>query len=508
VAPLARRLPVQLVAAAFVAAAAAAPVAAQPSPGSVLVRYSFDDGAPETGPDTVSVFEHARGTVRLSRAWRWSGETSVELRDAAGDGDFPELQGYFPRLSTGTIYAHFAFLTPTPGETFNVALAGPRGFRLGRDGISFWLKAHDGFLWQVSDGIPRRILELQPFLWYFVDLEYRLEEGVYDLTVRREAESGPGITLSAQVGASGRTDSAVDKFSFVGDVEEDASNAVYYVDDIVIGTDRSITLLPFAAPGRRRFFVLTLAKSASLLAGSPRCLPLLEPGDLGLSAAESGARPPAAWSRGCEALRVGRAADALTEFQAAGAGPPAPIYLASEAIALAALGRAVEADEALARLTTQWRADPRLPVALAVVGSLRGDLGRAEEILRQPAEAIFGVADDAPDATCRRFSETLIPEQYFSALLANGFFDQAASYADRMVAALGAKSSPSSAWIEKRGDAAFLAGDWEMARRCYERAEREGGSATALLKLADVDFQVGDFAAERARRERVYGALR
>src|SRR5262249_56136723 len=102
--------------------------------------------------------------VRLSRAWRWSGETSVEIRDVAGDGDFPELQGYFPRISDGTIYAHFALLTPTPKETFNVALAGPRGFRLGRDGIAFSLPAPAAFLWQVSDGIPRPVVELQPFL--------------------------------------------------------------------------------------------------------------------------------------------------------------------------------------------------------------------------------------------------------------------------------------------------------------------------------------------------------
>ena len=53
----------------------------------------------------------ARGRVALSSAFRLSGLTSVELQDAPGDGDFPELQGTFPRVSSGTLYAHFGFLT-------------------------------------------------------------------------------------------------------------------------------------------------------------------------------------------------------------------------------------------------------------------------------------------------------------------------------------------------------------------------------------------------------------
>ena len=61
----------------------------------VLVRYSFDDDV-STGPDTFAVYRGGKGHVGLSRAFHVSGYRSVELRDVAGDGTMPELQGYFP----------------------------------------------------------------------------------------------------------------------------------------------------------------------------------------------------------------------------------------------------------------------------------------------------------------------------------------------------------------------------------------------------------------------------
>ena len=39
---------------------------AQLNPSNVLVSYSFDDGDLASGPDTFSVFAHAKGTVTLS----------------------------------------------------------------------------------------------------------------------------------------------------------------------------------------------------------------------------------------------------------------------------------------------------------------------------------------------------------------------------------------------------------------------------------------------------------
>jgi hypothetical protein len=115
----------------------------------VLVRYSFDDDV-ETGPDTFAVFERAKGSVKLVSTYRYSGYRSVELRDVVGDHDFPELQGYFAPRRAGKLFAHFALLTTDAADLLNVALAGPKWFTLGKDGIAFWLKSEDGSLSQFN----------------------------------------------------------------------------------------------------------------------------------------------------------------------------------------------------------------------------------------------------------------------------------------------------------------------------------------------------------------------
>jgi hypothetical protein len=275
-------------------------------PAGILVRYSFDDELTETGPDTFHVFANSKGTVHLSRAYRWSGESSVELRDVAGDGDFPELQGYFPAIAKGTLYAHFALLTTTPFEEFNVALAGPAGFRLARNGIAFWLRAREGFLLHTSDSIPKKLFALEPFTWYFVDVTYRVEAGSYDLAIRQEGDPRPRVLLENQPNGARQRGSVVNTFSFVGDIEDDVSNVVYYVDDVVIGTDQRIPMLPFAAPGRRRLFVDRLLRDGSLLQGRPACFPFSEPADLGLDASDVTMLKNAGALEWLEALATGR----------------------------------------------------------------------------------------------------------------------------------------------------------------------------------------------------------
>ena len=70
------------VAAALSASVLVCPLAAaEPGPAGVLVDYGFDEEIP-TGPDTVRVFEHARGRVALSSAFRYGGYRSLELRAA------------------------------------------------------------------------------------------------------------------------------------------------------------------------------------------------------------------------------------------------------------------------------------------------------------------------------------------------------------------------------------------------------------------------------------------
>ena len=512
----------------------------------ILVRYSFDDELTQTGPDTFHVFANSKGTVRLSRAYRWSGDSSVEIRDVAGDGNFPELQGYFPVITRGTLYAHFALLTTTPLEELNVALAGPAGFRLARNGIALWLRAREGFLVHVSDSIPKRLFELEPFTWYFVDVTYRVGAGTYDLVIRQEGDPRPRVRLENQLNAASQPGSSVNMFSFVGDVEDDVSEVVYYVDDVVMGTDQRIPMLPFVAPGRRRFFVEGLLRNASLLQGRPACLPFSEPGDLGLDASDVAAlknagalgrlealatgRQPSpraqsdgpsgrttvlleaagAWRDGCAALASGDPARALTRFESAFSKSRGRLYRLSSALALAALGRLAEADEVLAASSGEWAGDPRYTLALAIVGAARGDLARAEEVLRQPAEGLVAESSAAPAAgdsrtRCEALEKRMLSEEYFVALFLNGFADAAAGYADRMIERLERSGQSAAEWSERRGDAAFLAGDWNTAIRLYEGSAE--ASLGALLKLADVYLKLGNLAKERELRERIYGSL-
>ena len=128
---MARRLRVKPVAGWLLALLLLAPPAV--ASAGALVRYSFDDGDVETGPDTFRVFERAKGSVGLDFTYRTSGHSAVRVRDVAGDGDFPELQGYFPLRDSGELQIHFALLVAEPRESLNIGLAGPRGFHLGRD---------------------------------------------------------------------------------------------------------------------------------------------------------------------------------------------------------------------------------------------------------------------------------------------------------------------------------------------------------------------------------------
>ena len=94
------------------------------------------------------------------------------------------------------------------------------------------------------------------------------------------------------------------------------------------------------------------------------------------------------WSRGCAALDRGDARGALALFERASASAAeGRIYGLSAALALVALGRAAEADERLALDRSAWGGDVRYAVALAMAGTARGDLERAEAWLRDPAEA-------------------------------------------------------------------------------------------------------------------------
>jgi hypothetical protein len=488
------------------------------------VSYSFDDGVAATGPDTYAVFQNARGSVRLSRAFRLSGYRAVEIRDVPGDGDFPELQGYFPARRDGWLVVHFALLVTDPAQELNVALAGPAGFQLGKDAIAFWLQTRDGVLYHVSDSIPRRLLALAPFTWYGIDLDYDVASGLYDLRVVEEGRATPVVDLRRQANAASQPGSAVGMFSFVGDVATDRSAVVFYVDDVLVGSNREAALPPFVAPGRRRLFFDYLSDYRRRVDGRA-CLPSLELDDFGaherllsrlkaagrlehLAAAVAGdgaagedddvelrtIRAGAqAWREGCAAQERDDAAAARRAFRrAAAALPGSLLYRLSEIGAAAAAGDLAAADVALQGLATAARADPRYPLVAARLAARRGDLGEAQAWLERPA-----AASDAPPALC---------EQYYLLLMWREQYEEARRYAAAMTARLAA--APAAAWIERAADAAFAQRDLAGAAALYQRAlGATAAPAPILLKLADVHFLRGDLEAEKALREKIYGSL-
>jgi hypothetical protein len=444
--------------------------------------------------------------------------------------------------TTGRLFFHFALLITDPKEELNVALAGPRFFQLEKDGLAFWLAMREGRLVHYSDSIPKRLFVPETFVWHAVDVAYDIPSGTYDLVIRAEGREEPLVSLRGQPNTTRKPGSAVDKFSFVGAPFTDRSSVVYYVDDVVIGTSESVGRTPFAAPGRRKLFIDSFVEYQLLLRERPRCLPPLDPDDLGftpddlaevqaaglsdavgrLLAAES-TSPPAspergdeawrrvldaarAWGEGCTALEAGDAAEALRHFEkAAGEAPGGRLFRLSAALALAALKRIDEADERLA-LLSEWRNDPRYAVASAYVGLARGDLERAREWLQDPAR-------DAVDRDPRETGAvgTLVAEQYYYVLLWKGAYDDARDYALRMAERASRLGFPAGAWRVRAADASFYRRDAAEARELYERAlegEKDYGALREIyLRLADLAFLAGDLGEERRLREHYYGAL-
>lgn len=496
------------------------------SPG-VLVQYSFDDDLTDTGPDTFAVFQHAKGHVRLVSHIRYSGYRSIELHDVAGDGDFPELQGYFPERKGGELFFHFAMLVANPDQTLNVALAGPQHFTLTKDGIAFWLKTTGGILQQVSDSIPKRLFRVEPFVWYLVDLRYDIPRGVYDLTIHKEGEAEAVVALKDQPNAANAPGSSVDKFSFVGSVFEDDSNVTYYVDDVIIGTDEKVVPGPFVAPGRRKLFIDRWREAKLLMMKSPVCPPMLSLSDLGLRDDDipllrdrGGLEAMPAfkeWRSACGQLESDPASAATRFVDAERQYPNAPIFAISE---LMALVRAEQHDAALKRwqeLEPLLQRDPRYGMVAAVAGMSSGDMSRAEQWLeartaessqgaRASAEASPTEAGNAGSGLVENPStsdERLIADQYYFVLLWKGDFRRAAGFAETM-----SKRSPDGDWLERTGDALFLSGATAEARPIYEEALRQSpGAYWPTTKLSDVFHLLGDAANEKLYRQKMYGRL-
>ena len=534
---------------------------------NVVVSYSFDDDNVATGPDTFRVFNFAKGNVNLSTIYRHSGYRSVEIRDVVGDKEFPELQGYFPCQKKGQLFAHFAFMTTAPSEPLNIALAGPQWFTVRKDGIGFWLSTEEGFLYQHSDKLTKKLIPLEPFKWYIVDVTYHIDEGTYDLTISGEDDKNPPlVALARQKNASGLAGSAIDKFSFIGDLE-DKSNVTYYVDDVVVSIDQLIKQKPFIAPGRRKLFVDRWNDYYKGMLQHPNVIPAIDLSDFGLHAVElqslkregmvraleellngkpfdsalvQNASPNSLrllhaislWMMGNEQLSRRKPEAALENFEeAARQAPEGKIYQLSSVLALAALKRWTEVDTRMPLLYSDWHNDVRFAIASAMIGIAKDNLSEAERWLHEPAELISTQLEDQvlrrlwsgqvnaalvadlqksfPLNWRQYIQEWLICEQYYFVLLWQGSFDLAQRYASRMIERHRELGLPTWLWRERAGDAAFSAQSYREALSLYQESMAENPNNTSvLLKLSDVYFLFGDLEKEQSYREKVYGTLR
>jgi tetratricopeptide (TPR) repeat protein len=560
---MARRIQIQLIALFCCLVTAAS---AQSGVSNVLVSYSFDDAQLATGPDTFAVFAKSRGTVRLNGANRLSGYRSVEIRDVAGDGDFPELQGYFVPRSKGKLFLHFAFMTATPYEEFNIALAGPQWFNLRKDGIGFWLKTREGHLCQVSDSMPKKLFLLEPFVWYAVNTVYDIDQGSYDLVIHKEGLDKPIVFLERQANGPNQRGSAVDKFSFIGDTGEDKSNVTYYVDDVLVGVDESIVHLPFVAPGRKKLFIDYWSEAQRKQHSQPGPIEAIDLADFGIRQKEIEAfkaagqwelllraidrqstvsevpqetlgenqrllRAVVLWSEGVRALNAQKATDALKRFdEAAALMPSAKIYAMNAVLSLVALQEWGAVDERLSRIYGDWQDDVRFVPSMAAIGLARQRLDEAEQWLQNPAEQIpdqlgqdllhrlrsGAMTPDLLQQLKARFpdnwddyiKDVLVAEQYFLVLLWKNQAAAAERFAQRMADRYEALGIPSSRWYERMGDAAFFLGNLTMALQQYEKGLKGHEQNPAILvKLSDVYFRLGDLENERVYREKIYGTI-
>lgn len=538
-------------------------LACQLAQAETLVSYSFDDEHIESGPDTFQVFERSRGTASLSTAFRYSGYHSVELRDVAGDADFPELQGYFPVLDSGNLQVHFAFMTPEPLEPFNIALAGPARFALQPDGIGFWLKNRNGYFHHVSDSIPMRLQPIEAFVWYLVDIHYRIDAGTYDLRIRKEYTEAPQVDLREVPNATRAAGSRLGMFSFIGDLE-DKSSSVYYVDDIEVSSDVRTDTAELVAPGRRKLFIDYWKDLQRHERKWPECLPWRDFADLGIASSDlhqlhdsgelrhlmqllqandsvpaavagtaSGPAIQAAanWREGCRLLQRQQAGAAWQHFsKAETAMPAARLYSLSGTLALAALGEFDAVDARIASAYGEWYGDERFAAAQAQIALARDEHWSAETILREVAGELSAVVPaplaelwqgELPDTLLPELQNTfpdtwrdhlrnrLVTEQYYFLLLWREGYFEALEFARLVAAALERHDMPSGSWYEFQGNAAFLAGDYSTALQAYEEALNRGhhNPRSVYLKLSDVFFRLADYDNERYYRELIYGSL-
>ena len=527
--------------------------------GSVEIDYGFEHNDLESGPDTFELFETETSDISVSSQFAFRGGRSLHVRDLDNNQDFPEFQGYFPLVRDGVVRVGFALMSPNPKETFNVALAGEQHFSMAKDGFGFWLINDAGLLRHMSDGIPKRLIELVAYQWYWFEIELNLDDGVYSLQIENEFGEQL-ISLAQQAHPSSKAQSNLNMYSFIGDLQ-DRSQANFYIDEFKLETDYADSPQPLKAPGRRSLFVEKWNQYYKKIEKLRYCLPTRLPYDfvipenlLGLEALQEEsdtlrqllAKPTtkflaefehenplikgiSKWALGCRHLQNGEHSAAIKNLLRAqelvGTTPATQLSLA---LAYAKSGKIYPAYSILNYGETRWADDVRWPVLRAAIGFIGNSAADSEYALASLAQALEydRIKSELVLANMRwttvsaanmlsqqqvwdeDVEKFVIAEQYYFSLLWQQKFSAAERFAQEFIGLLSRFKIQSSLWAERAGDAAFFSGDYRAAEQQYNKALGPKGSALSIRqKLADVYFMQGRMEKEREVRESIFGAL-
>ncbi|VAX35600.1 hypothetical protein MNBD_UNCLBAC01-1911 [hydrothermal vent metagenome] len=525
----------------------------------MLVQYDFDYENLDVGPDTFHIFQYA-GTVSLSQKFFLNGNRSLHIKDVASSGDFSEMQGYFPQVNQGVLYFHFALMTPEPQEEFNVALAGDGHFFLRKDGLGFWLKNENSILTHYTNKKPQELFRMEPYIWYVFDVQYDVDEGLYNLIISDEY-GREYVRLEKQINASNEPGASLNKYSFIGDLK-DQSNVEYYIDEIRVGFSEEKEILDFVAPGRRKFFVDIWNDYHQKLYGKLQCLAAFTVEDFGIDPYELqifslkfiqelveadsnfdfkkfnklvGEHQElvfiASWLEGCRDLENEKWDKAIAHFIAlTKSKPKSLIYQISLALAYSGKSDFDKVDKIIAQERWKWPDDLRWNIILAMLATRKYNFNDIEknviyeatlipDELQHPVlkvlfekkfnQSIFQQLEKLyPEEWKGYFEKVIESEQYYFALLWQNYFQYARDYAHKMVRNLKVLGIESIKWMEWEADAAFFQGDYLSAKEAYLKVvEFDPEQKSSYLKLADIYYVMDDKIKEKEVREKFYGYL-
>jgi tetratricopeptide (TPR) repeat protein len=480
-----------------------------------LVSYSFDDGRVETGPDTFIVFEHAKGRVDLSEDYYATPYESVVLEDVPGDGDFPELQGYFPEVDEGKLYVQFYLMPTQRDQELNIALAGPARFNVEPQGIAVWLILRDGAIRHVSDSIAQVLVpRFEPFQWYRFDLVYDVGRGTYDVGVGI-GDDAPLVRLRNQPNAPASPGSGVGIFSFIGDLR-DRSSVRYYVDSLNIGRNDIFAREPGAddePPPRRSLVDREIELLRTKLDEAPGFIPIR-----GASRRREVNEPYVAGLTAHLAHGPDRALRLLNvALEKATPGLERALCLNTHGVVL--LGRG-QLDAARRDFAEASELAPSLPeptlnlvltaararewtMALRLVNGAAARLRDDDRLLVLQAK-IWMARERTEDA-----ARALAPSEEPFLVGYRMLLDVVAGSAPRAetIDAFAAAHAADPELRELAGDILFASGDYRGALRQYEALAAGSPARSVLVKAADAYERLGDRARARGFRERAYGKL-